>query len=142
VIQAVVEDETPVASVSVLYRAPGASRYERVEMTRVMGHSYESQLEISAAFAQGLEYFIEAIDEGGARGTDGSTLRPYLLMVQEGPPMASLGLSTMADPQKATRPLWKRRWFWFGTALAVTGGLAIANSGGNENNNSGTVVVE
>ncbi len=141
-LQAVVEGEGPVASVRCWYRAQGASKYESIEMTRLSGDSYECRVEISEAFAQGIEYYVEAVDESGAQGIDGTPSRPYYVVVRERPSVASLALSTTGEAQKARHPIWKNPWLWLGTALAVAGGLAIANGGGKDNGNTGTVVVE
>lgn len=141
-IQAVVEGGTRLASIRCWYRAQGASKYDSIEMTKLSGNSYECRLEVSESLADGVEYFVEAVGESGAKGTDGTTARPYFVTVREPPSGESLSLRTTGEPQETGRSIWRSPWLWLGAALAVAGGIAVANGGGKENNDTGTIVVE
>jgi hypothetical protein len=141
-IQAVVEGGTRLAVVRCWYRARGAAKYDSAEMTRLSGNTFECEFKVSEAFAQGIEYFVEAVDESGASGTDGTKARPYYVTVRERPSVESLALRTTGETQKPERSIWKSPWLWLGAALAVAGGIAVANGGGKDNSDTGTIIAQ
>jgi hypothetical protein len=87
-----------------------------------------------------LEYYFEAVDASGNKGTDGNGSKPYFVAVRERIQIPDLK-SDAAEGERPT-PFWKNPWVWAGAALAVVGGIAIGSSGGKENKETGTITVE
>lgn len=138
VIQAVVEDESEVTGVAVWYRPVGGDEFQQVEAVRRIDDNrlYDVNIVLTSAFGGGLEYYIDATDQFGNRGTDGSDTMPYFVEVRALPALS--GLST-GSADALPRPWWKRRWVWITAVAVVAGGIAISANRGDE---TGTVVVE
>lgn len=136
VIQAVVDDASEVTRVTVWFRPVGGGEFQAVEASkRDDGQRlYEAGIELTSAFQDGLEYYVDATDAFGNRGTDGSATVPYLVEVRALP-----ALSGLATGSEAPRPWWKRRWVWVAAVAVVAGGIAIS---ANRQDETGTVVVE
>ena len=96
---------------------------------------------VTDKFLNGIEYYIEAADQFGNKGRDGTKDKPYLIHVTEAPTLSDFTLRT--SERKKTRPWWKNPWFWVGI-VAVSGGVATsrAASGNEDQKGSGTINVE
>jgi hypothetical protein len=138
VIEAVVEDASAVTSVKVWYRPVGGGDFQAAEASKRVDDPrlYEAGVVLTSAFQDGLEYYVDATDEFGNRGTDGSDAVPYLIEVRALPALSGLETGTEAP---APRPWWKRRWVWVTVVAVVAGGVAVA---ANRHDETGTVVVE
>ena len=139
-IEGVVEEGRPVASVFLWVRGPGTVKYERITMTRATENSYEGRIELSDLFRQGIEYYIEVLDEAGNKGTDGDRSRPYFVTVLDRP-IPPIG---NADPtNRPKQSFWKNPWLWAGAVVvAIVGAIALASSGGKKSPDTGTITVE
>lgn len=126
-IHSVVQDESAIKWVNLRYRAVGDRDYEKVPMKRVLEGDYEAEVPITKDFDDGIEYYLEASDQFGNEGTDGSGEKPYLLEVREYPDVA---LTTRSVETPAQKPFYKKWWFWTVVGVLIAGAGAAAAGGG------------
>ncbi len=143
VITAIVEDESNISSVNLWYRAAGKGTYTKIQMDRIDLKTYMVGIGATKDFKEGIEYYIEAVDQFGNEGTDGNKTLPYFVEIRE---IRDLPLSTEKTKNEvriAKRTWWKNPWFWVG--IVVAGGAVAAatgSSGGEGAKGSGTIIVE
>jgi len=127
-----VETETGIKEVTLWYRAPGEQTFQAVPMTKKSGTVYEIGIVMTDLFKKGIEYYIEATDQFGNRGTDGAKSHPYFVGI-----IPEFGPETPV----ISRPWWKNPWIWSGLVLVIGGG-AYAFKNDKKNQGTGTVVVQ
>jgi hypothetical protein len=131
-IRVAVESGGEIKEVTLWYRAPGGETFQEIPMTNTSENIYEVGIVMTEVFKKGIEYYIEAADRFGNRGTDGAKTLPYFVEI-----IPELG----PEAPSIHRPWWKNPWFWAGVALVIgVGAIVLRND--RKNQGSGTVVVQ
>lgn len=111
---AVVEDESPIVSINLFYRALGQSQYQIVPMGRADGNQYKAAIPLTqdSLKGKGVEYYMKGVDHFGNEGFDGTQAIPYFIEVRE--------------KVRISEPVYKNKWFWMGFLIgAITGGYSF-----------------
>jgi len=143
VITAIVEDESGISSVNFWYKALGKGTYTKIKMEQADSRTYKVAIEETKDFTEGIEYYIEAVDQFGNEGTDGNKTLPYFVEARETRDISLSTKETNPEVRITKRSWWKNPWFWFG--IVVAGGAVAAatgNSGGEGDKGPGTIIVE
>ena len=144
-IKAIVKDNVGVQSVTLFYRAMGASEYKRAALQPTdVEDEYGVTLGQKDLTIPGIEYYIQAIDLAGNTLLHGYAFSPLRVNIV---PDASQATSSYNDPEYESEPSTAApeeetqkkgkssyRWLWIGLgALAVGAIAAAASSGGGGN---------
>lgn len=141
-ITAIVEDEGEISLVNLWYRAPGKRAYNKIRMDQIDSKTYKTSIDVAKDFKEGIEYYIEAIDQSGNEGTDGNKTMPYFVEMREAPSILTLK-STPEPETQITRRTWlKSPWFWIGVLAVAGGAVAVGSGGGGGDKGTGTIIVK
>lgn len=143
VIMAIVEDESAISWVNLWYRAPGRGTYNKIHMEQLDSKTWRVSIEVTKEFKEGIEYYIESVDQLGNGGTDGTEAAPYFAEVRTISMETALRSWKTGEAKSSGRSLWRSPWFWVG--LLAVGGVAVAAGGGSSSNSgdgAGTVIVK
>ena len=139
---AIVEDEGEISSVNLWYRAPGKRAYNKIRMDQIDSKTYKTSIEVTKDFKEGIEYYIEAIDQSGNEGTDGNKTMPYFVEMREAPLIPTLKSTPEPEARITRRPWFKSPWFWVGVLAVAGGAVAVGSGGGGGDNGTGTIIVK
>jgi hypothetical protein len=109
-VYAVVEDESPIVSITLFYRAMGQSQYQMTPMGQDGGNQYKAAIPLSqdSLKVKGIEYYMKGVDHFGNEGFDGTQAIPYFIEVRK--------------KVRVSGPVYKNKWFWMGVFLGAVGG--------------------
>jgi len=138
-IEAFIEGGPDISEVYLWSREKGDGSYKKTVMKRLGAQRYETTF---LNTEEGIEYYIEVLDTNGLPQNDGSREKPYFFQSAAPEPQPPFQLSTAKSDASAKKPFWKKTWFWVGVAAVIGGGFALADSGDDDKQSTGTVTVE
>ena len=138
-ITAVIEDESDISWVNLWYRTRGKSAYSKLLMNRIDAKTYRAVIKLTEEFKNGIEYYIDAVDQFGNEATDGTKSMPYLAEVREKPVIPSIaGLASEGSTgSKQETSIFGKPLFWGAVLLLVGGAVGIGGAGSGSKGSSG-----
>jgi len=144
-IAATVTDDSGVKSVTLFYRAVGASHYEREAMKRALdSNEYSATIKISDS---GVQYYIQAEDVQGNTVLNGYSFSPFTIRVAKAGEENNAGGAAdnaFAGSEKEESSS-SMKWVWIGLGVLAAGALAGGGGGGGGSSSKGggsTVTVD
>lgn len=138
-IKALVENQHQISTIYLWYRNKGEAQFQKIEMHASGERRYSADL---TQTEKGVEYYIEVTDTEGLWASDGQQDRPYFFESAMPKPSLASQFSTAKTETEHKKPFWKKTWFWVAVVAVIGGGIALAGSGGDKGEPTGTVNVE
>ncbi len=139
-IKAIIKSPHPLSKITLWYRNKGETAFQKIEMHGDGERRYSADL---VQTENGVEYYIEVTDTQGQQARDGQKNKPYFFESSIPEPPPAFQFSTANTETGTTKPFWKKTWFWVAvvTVTVIGGGVALAGSGSDEGQPTGTVTV-
>ena len=136
-IAATVTDDSGVKSVTLFYRAVGASHYEREPMHRSLdSNEYSASIKVSDS---GVQYYIQAEDVQGNTVLNGYSFSPFTIRVakvgDDTNTGAAAGDNAFGGSEKKESSS-NMKWVWIGLGVLAVGALAGGGGGGGGSSSS------